>query len=285
MLTPNVIPRESWVFPFRSSGARPPLFFASAGSADAVKYRDFADGLPDDQPVYVFGLPAFGEELQFLTVEQLAAIYVQKVRKLQGRGPYQLCGFSLGGLVAYEMATQLVAEKAEVGLLALIDTLHPRYRQNLSPLQKANFYFTYFSDRLTKYGRNFLNLSMDNLASDVSRLRHRFERQLVAAISRRAYGKGGSRIPNSVHRSELVRTEAWRRYVPNSYDGQLLLLNAPERGPEYMKDRTLGWKTCGKGVITVHLVAGEHRTIMHPPYVRALAKQLTQYLSPPLPFN
>ena len=113
MLEPNVSQCKSWVVPLRTSGRRPPLFCACAGGGDAFEYRDFADALPDDQPVYAFGVPTLGEEAQFPTVEQLAAIYVRKVRELQKRGPYQLCGHSFGGLVVYEMAAQLTAEGEE----------------------------------------------------------------------------------------------------------------------------------------------------------------------------
>ena len=218
------------------------------------------------------------EEVQFPTVEQLAAIYVRKVREMQERGPYQLCGHSFGGLVVYEMAAQLAEEGEEVGLLALIDTLHPRYSKNLSTLQKVKFHLTYFSDRLAKYGRNMLNLRIDKIVSDVLQFGYHKAKKLVWKISRVVFSKPGRRIPNRIRSDALVLAAAWRRYVPKTYDGRLLLLNALERASEYGADRTLGWKTCATGAITIHIVPGDHYTIMHPPHVGALIERLTPYL-------
>jgi pimeloyl-ACP methyl ester carboxylesterase len=56
-------------------------------------------------------------------VEQMAAAYLAEVRARQPVGPYHLAGYSFGGLVAFEMACQLVASGEEVGLLGLFDTL------------------------------------------------------------------------------------------------------------------------------------------------------------------
>jgi thioesterase domain-containing protein len=44
------------------------------------------------------------------------------VKQLQPHGPYLLIGFSLGGLVALEMAQQLVAQGEKIGLLAMLDS-------------------------------------------------------------------------------------------------------------------------------------------------------------------
>ncbi len=285
MLKPKVSPGESWIVPFRTSGTKPPLFCACAGGGDVFEYRDFAHALPGDQPVYAFGLPALAEEVQFPTVEQLAAIYVRKIREMQERGPYQLCGHSFGGLVVYEMATQLAEEGEEVGLLALIDTLHPRYSKNLSTLQKVKFHITYYSDRLTKNGRNLLNLRVDKIMSDVFQFGYHRTKKLVWGISRVVFSKQGRRIPNRIRSDALVLAAAWRRYVPRPYHGHLLLLNALERASEYGADRTLGWKTCATRAIAIHIVPGNHYTIMHPPHVRALIERLTPYLSPPRAAN
>jgi len=65
--------------------------------------RDLADSLPEDQPVYEIYWPNMDGEISFPTVEQLAEIFVQDIRKLQAHGPYQFCGYSTFGLVAYEM--------------------------------------------------------------------------------------------------------------------------------------------------------------------------------------
>jgi thioesterase domain-containing protein len=55
----------------------------------------------------------------------MAARYVGSIREVCPRGPYLLGGYSLGGIVAYEMARRLAAEGEEIGLVALLDSGAP----------------------------------------------------------------------------------------------------------------------------------------------------------------
>src|SRR5262249_29741951 len=64
------------------------------------------------------------------SIEQMAALYNKEIRQRQPNGPYLLGGWSMGGLVAFEMAQQLCQQGQKVGLLALFDThLPPKNRQ------------------------------------------------------------------------------------------------------------------------------------------------------------
>jgi thioesterase domain-containing protein len=47
------------------------------------------------------------------------------IRQVQPSGPYQLGGWSLGGVIAYEIAQQLQAAGQQVQMLALIDSYTP----------------------------------------------------------------------------------------------------------------------------------------------------------------
>jgi amino acid adenylation domain-containing protein len=59
------------------------------------------------------------------SLEELAAIKLAHIRKIQSSGPYRLGGYSFGGLVAYEMAQQLMAAGEKVELLVLLDPTPP----------------------------------------------------------------------------------------------------------------------------------------------------------------
>src|SRR6185503_9929575 len=60
-------------------------------------------------------------------VEEMAKTYVQKMRTVQPRGPYALVGYSFGGLIAFEIAQQLVAAGEKIEMLCLLDTyVHTR---------------------------------------------------------------------------------------------------------------------------------------------------------------
>jgi thioesterase domain-containing protein len=53
----------------------------------------------------------------------MAAHYVQEIRSFQPEGPYYLGGYSMGGLIAFEMAQQLHRLGQRAALLALFDTM------------------------------------------------------------------------------------------------------------------------------------------------------------------
>ena len=62
----------------------------------------------------------------FFGVEALGTLsfnrYMERIQAVQGEGPYDLGGFSLGGLIAYEVARKLQEKKEHIRTLVMIDT-------------------------------------------------------------------------------------------------------------------------------------------------------------------
>ena len=77
-------------------------------------------------PLFAIALWARGSGfVQQSSVVSLATSHVAAMRAIQPRGPYRLAGFSLGGLIAYEMAQQLRAAGEVVEMLFLLDSMSP----------------------------------------------------------------------------------------------------------------------------------------------------------------
>src|SRR5262249_18534753 len=55
------------------------------------------------------------------TIEDMAADYIKEIQSLQSEGPYFLGGYSLGGIVAFEIAQQLRKQGQEVASPVLFD--------------------------------------------------------------------------------------------------------------------------------------------------------------------
>src|SRR5207245_256059 len=73
----------------------------------------------------VIGIRARGVvrgEKPHTTIEAMAADYLRQIKERQPNGPYYLCGYSSGGLVAFEIARRLSESGDEVGLVGLFDT-------------------------------------------------------------------------------------------------------------------------------------------------------------------
>lgn len=72
--------------------------------------------------VLSYGLDADDRWPPPVGIEALAAHYVTQMRRMRPVGPYHLVGYSLGGIIAWEIARQL--GDAETGVLCVIDA-HP----------------------------------------------------------------------------------------------------------------------------------------------------------------
>lgn len=109
----------------RSEGTQPPLFCIHPAEGDVRIYRSLAQRLPVEQPVY--GVQPHhhnGADLtngRALTIAQMAAEYATIIQSKQPSGSYSLLGFSLGGLIAVNIASILEHKGKQVGFLGLVD--------------------------------------------------------------------------------------------------------------------------------------------------------------------
>ncbi|HWH09372.1 MAG TPA: amino acid adenylation domain-containing protein, partial [Candidatus Thermoplasmatota archaeon] len=126
--------------PIQRAGAKPPLFYVHPGGGTVGCYVRLALDLGADRPFYALQAQGADDEREpHLTLEDMARAYVDAIRTVQPRGPYRLGGWSLGGMIAYEMARRLEALGEEVALLALVEPGLPSRdvkRQPILALQK-----------------------------------------------------------------------------------------------------------------------------------------------------
>ena len=141
--------------PIQPMGSRPPFFCVHGAGGNVLIYRDLSECLGSDQPFY--GLQAQGLDGSrpvLTTIEDMAALYVKEIRRVQRHGPYLLGGYCMGGTIAFEMAQRLVSEGERVALLALFDTMDWSKLKTPSVWDKA-----YFSvERFGFHAANFLRL-------------------------------------------------------------------------------------------------------------------------------
>ena len=103
------------------SGAEP-LFCVHPAIGLAWCYSGLLAHLPADRPVYGLQAPHVTGAESRTTLTQTAKDYVAQIRSVQPEGPYHLLGWSLGGLIAHEMAVQLQEAGQRVELLAMMDS-------------------------------------------------------------------------------------------------------------------------------------------------------------------
>lgn len=116
------------VFPVVEAGTGAPLFFSN------IDRKIGHEGLwRADCPLYAIVQWAHGRGfVNANSIHELAAAQIEEIRAIQKTGPYRIGGYSLGGLIALEIASQLRDQGDEVELLFLLDPMAPvRFRDNV----------------------------------------------------------------------------------------------------------------------------------------------------------
>ena len=118
------------------------LFFLLHGDPTGGGFdcRGITELLGPDQLLYAVPPSTPRRAGDILTIDGMAAAHIAALRTVQPRGPYRLGGYSLGGLVAFEMAHQLRRAGEAVEMLLLVDSRAPAARQKwqwLRPQEQA----------------------------------------------------------------------------------------------------------------------------------------------------
>ena len=99
-----------------------PLFCVHPAIGLSWCYAGLLAQLPGDRPVYGLQAPHVTGANEHDSLVAAARDYVAQIRSVQPEGPYHLLGWSLGGLIAHEMAVQLQDAGERVALLAMMDS-------------------------------------------------------------------------------------------------------------------------------------------------------------------
>ncbi len=124
-LEPQSNPHSGVLIEIRRGGPRN-LFLVHDGEGEILLYLNLARRMPDD--LAVFGIEPrrlAGVPLAHVSIEDMASFYVEEIRRKQPYGPYLLGGMCAGGVIAYEMASQLIRSGESVELVAMLDAVVP----------------------------------------------------------------------------------------------------------------------------------------------------------------
>jgi amino acid adenylation domain-containing protein len=266
-------------------GEKPPLFCVHPAGGDVLCYYELCRELGPDYPIFAFeaARDATGA-VRDRTVTAMACAYVKAMRQAQPKGPYRLAGWSLGGLVAAEMAEMLRSASEVVAFVGLLDTV--ARRPDAAPglaldiPQCALAFMRYFE----QYFRRPLHVDRDEV------LRREGD-ALVAYLGERM--RAAEILPPDVDLAYcrtlfgvyLDHTNAYFDHVPSRYSGRMTLMRAQVPMPPELADarmpresRTLGWEAYCCAPLDVIDVPGDHISMLAPGPVRELAEKLRNAL-------
>ncbi|ELX07967.1 linear gramicidin synthase subunit C [Janthinobacterium sp. HH01] len=248
-----------------------PLFLTHPNGGE-VHYA-FALAPHIDSDVAIYGLAAYGfleGETPFTSVEAMAAHYIAAIREVQAEGPYRIAGYSSGGVLAYEMAHQLVAGGEEVEFLGLLDSHHdPELREQVYRTEVPVF---------------------DDREAFLQKLTQRLPEAQHALLDTIAQAADLAAMVKLCERFRLLPEDTdpgtVRRYLAVEHEGAMAVINyvAPplsvpttlfraEEGDN--QDPHSGWAALLGNALQVVPVGGSHLSIIQPPHVAALGAAIS----------
>jgi len=239
---------EKWssLVPIQPNGDRAPFYLIHPGAGSVLGFYDLPRHLGYDQPFYALQAKGLnGKEKPFKRIEPMATYYLREIQKMQPQGPYLLGGRCFGGIVAFEMAQQLHARGEKVALLVIIDTL---VLHNVDVEEMA-------SEEVNSAP------ALETTEQGVKMPKRRRTREDLQDLY--------SDILENISR---INQKARKKYAPQPYPGRLTLFRNGEAAsvPEHQSL----WSKLAGGGLDIHVVPGEHKTILLEPHVGELAKKL-----------
>jgi amino acid adenylation domain-containing protein len=246
--------------PLRNDVAGSPLFCIHGLGGHVGAFLPLARQLSPARPVYglqALGLQA-GEEPQ-TCFREMATYYRREIQNVQAEGPFFLAGWSLGGIIALELAQQLVSSGQDVAMVALLDCYMsvPDFGERTADSSAA---FRGLGPRLGLSPGKLKGLPLDQ------------QWQRIAEQAELAHGIDQLEIHrlSAVCQAQLAAVE---RYQPQPYGGPVVLFRTgPRSGIS-----TGRWRSLCPG-LRVELVPGDHYSMLEQPHVAVLAQRLGAYL-------
>ncbi len=255
------------------SDAVPVFVFHPAGGS-TVAYEPLLRRLPARTPV-------FGFERTEGPIDTRAQAYLPLVEEIQGDGPYVLCGWSLGGVLAYAVARLLREKGKDVRLVGLIDTVMAGEKVEDTPEEIRKRWQRYSAFAKKTYGID-APLPYDLLAEAGSD-----EEQIGILMG--LLELSGAQIPGGIiehQRTSWLDNRAIQTADLAPYDGKVVLYMADKYHDDAIdlepafgtRQPDGGWGEVVGDLEVVH-VGGDHLQIVDEPYISKVGEDLTRKLA------
>ena len=283
----GVLEQEGWLsaysalVPIKPEGSAPPFFCVHSLGANLVSYGALAQRVGEDQPFYGLqpqGLD--GTKPPHTRIEDMAAHYVEALRAVQRHGPYYLGGVCLGGVIAFEMAQQLLAAGENVGALLLMDSYCPGTPQHL-PTRTLDYGVVeqldwYLGDLMLLSAREKVKFVMTRMKNVMTRVGHGARSLAGRAVP--SFAPTEAEVERVMAHVKSANSQAWQHYKPKRYPRKIVLFWCSEVPTRCYRDRRLAWSEVADGGLEVHAIPGNHMTMVEPPHVETMAQTLRDCL-------
>jgi amino acid adenylation domain-containing protein len=254
---------EEWeaLVPIKTTGSKDPVYLIHGAGLNVLLFKAISKYMDPEQPVY--GLQAIGlnrPSQLFFTVEEIAAVYISEIMKVNPEGPYCLAGYSMGGFIAYEMAKQLTEMGKTIKFLGMLDTYAGNTAATEDTPNKLSKKFRRQFSKIPFFTKSFLNNPKEAIDYQLQVIRTKL-----------------GRFSSNVAEPGIEHFTPYEKEIYDSYDFahehytlvpaeiKISLFNVRKR-LYYLDDLVyLGWDKLAKKGVEIHGVPGDHKTFLYPP--------------------
>ncbi len=247
-------PRLPRLVHMRSGAEAPAVFITHGIGGDVLGLSQLLRHIQTDRAIY--GLQARGidgVDEPHERIEDMAEYFLDAVREKQPLGPYLLIGYSMGGMVALEMAQRLRATGKQVDLLAMIESFPDR------PFLPMNQLLGIYVRVLKKHLSNARQVPLRDKLSYIVRPSYRTE-----FMSRNRVGASSLRRPlhlnQAMQRMLAAGHKALAHYRPQPYPGKISFVQA-EISVDFPDNAIAVWNDLAAELV-VETAPGDHQGVI-----------------------
>ena len=181
-----------------------------------------------------------GKDRIISSIPDMARAYIREMKSIQPHGPYLLAGGSMGGMIAIEVASQLVKNGDVVGHVFMFDTFGPELK-----LDRDEFRFENVPQKV------------------VNKLKTKWK-HLLFLSQVYAYQLKGKTIPHHIRYQFISykNLKAMQTFNPGRCDFPVTLIRARQELKGVYLDPYLGWESILKGKLKIIEIAGDHSSFI-----------------------
>jgi thioesterase domain-containing protein/acyl carrier protein len=278
---------DSWssLVPIQTRGSKPPFFCIPGLGGNVIYLYELARCLGIEQPFYGLQAVGFdGESKPHTTIEEMATHYIREIQTIQPEGSYLIGGHSFGAKVAFEMAQQLQKQGQEVAQLVIFDTISPQYSNEPigvdwddvqwlmaaakvveewleTPLEitETVLHSLEPTEQLSYFHEQLKRVNLFPLDSDIKKVRGFVEVYKANIQMYHHY------VPLEISQTRISLFKAAIEEPEETLSDKL---------SEILREPTWGWSQLSTEPVAIHVVPGDHMTMMNQPHVQVLAEQL-----------
>jgi thioesterase domain-containing protein len=275
------------IMPINDIGTGPAFYCVHSITGMATNLHILAKMLGPQQRFYGIQTPTTKRNAAFAcSIESISQYYVDELVKFQPEGDFALGGYSVGAIIALEMAQQLRARGREVNLLVVFDG--ELFNTGADSSARNPLVWLKLFWNLPRWIRDVMvvEFSFKTLCQAVKKKATAMRKTIVARMRDESLVSGHAvegfiditrfSVDHAAFMKVLFETQF--AYIPKDYHGRVLVFVAKTQALTHLRQIKVAWRKIAPVSEFVD-IKGTHTTIMRAPEGFAVAKHLAKRLA------